>query len=222
MTTFQLLHISDLHIKDSKEDKFDRGVVLDPLIERVKEDCEKGLRPEIVVVTGDVAFQGIESEYKLAKKFFYDLLGAMELPDKRLFIVPGNHDVNRKKYRKSDVPFYDNMRDLNDEFQDKEYRADLLKGMVDYFDFIEANYPHLVGVMERLVPFVNIFEAECRKKIGLVGLNSAWMCRRSPDEKKIAIGEFQIKTAMEGLKKKGKVDLQLNLCHHPLNWLITP
>ena len=27
MTTFQLLHISDLHIKDSEEDKFDRGVV---------------------------------------------------------------------------------------------------------------------------------------------------------------------------------------------------
>jgi hypothetical protein len=121
--------------------------------------------------------------------------------------------------RKSDVPLYDNMRDLNDEFQDKEYRADLLKGMVDYFDFIEANYPHLVGVMERLVPFVNIFEAECRKKIGLVGLNSAWMCRKSPDEREIAIGEFQVKTAMEELKKKGKIDLQISLFHHPLTWL---
>ncbi|MBE9522551.1 MAG: hypothetical protein IME95_05105, partial [Proteobacteria bacterium] len=48
--TFQLLHISDLHIKDSEEDKFDRGVVLDPLIKRVKEDRENGLRPEIIVV----------------------------------------------------------------------------------------------------------------------------------------------------------------------------
>ena len=80
--TFQLLHISDLHIKDSKEEKFDRGVVLDPLIKRVKEDRKNGLRPEIVVVTGDVAFKGITSEYNLAKDFFDDLLGAMELPDK--------------------------------------------------------------------------------------------------------------------------------------------
>jgi hypothetical protein len=48
----------------------------------------------------------------------------MELPNERLFIVPGNHDLYRKKYRKSDVPFYDNMRDLNDELQNKEYRAD--------------------------------------------------------------------------------------------------
>lgn len=217
--TFQLLHISDLHINDSKEEKFDRGVVLDPLIKRVKEDLGRGLRPEIVVVTGDVAFQGIESEYKLAKDFFDDLLEELKLSHDRLFIVPGNHDVNRKKYRKSDVPFYDNMRDLNDEFQNKEYRADLLKGMVDYFDFIEANYPHLEGIMEKLVPFVNIFEAECRKKIRLVGLNSAWMCRKSPDEREIAIGEFQVKTAMGELKKKEKVDLQLSLFHHPLNWL---
>jgi len=47
----QLLHISDLHIDLSE--KFDRSVVLDPLISRVKEDREKGLEPEIVVVTGD-------------------------------------------------------------------------------------------------------------------------------------------------------------------------
>ncbi|MBA3017517.1 MAG: hypothetical protein FP811_05115 [Desulfobacteraceae bacterium] len=81
--TFQLLHISDLHIKDSEEDKFDLRVVIDPLIERVKEDREQELRPEIVVVTGDVVFQGIEFEYKPAEEFFSDLLGAMELTDQQ-------------------------------------------------------------------------------------------------------------------------------------------
>ena len=72
---------------------------------------------------------------------------------------------------------------------------------------------------DRLVPFVYVHEANCGKRIGLVGLNSAWMCRKSPDEKEIAIGEFQVKTAMEKLKKKGKVDLQISLFHHPLSWL---
>ena len=218
--TFQLLHISDLHIKDSEEDKFDRGVVLDPLIKRVKEDREKGLRPEIVVVTGDVAFQGIESEYKLAKKFFYDLLEAMELPDKRLFIVPGNHDVYRKKYPKSvGIPVYKNMSELNKEIGDEDDRSFLLGVMEDYFAFIEDNYAHLKSMHDRLVPFVHVHEAGCGKRIGLVGLNSAWMCRKSPDEREIAIGEFQVKTAMEELKKKGKIDLQISLFHHPLNWL---
>ena len=218
--TFQLLHISDLHIKDSEEDKFDRGVVLDPLIERVKEDCERGLRPEIIAVTGDVAFQGIESEYKLAKKFFDDLLRAMELPDKRLFIVPGNHDVYRKKYPKSvGMPVYKTMSELNKEIEDKDDRSFLLGGMEDYFTFIEDNYAHLESMHDRLIPFVYVHEASCGKSIGLVGLNSAWMCRKSPDEREIAIGEFQVKTAMEELEKKGKVDLQICLFHHPLNWL---
>ena len=218
--TFQIFHISDLHIKDSEEDKFDRRVVLDPLIERVKEDRERGLRPEIVVVTGDVAFQGIESEYKLAKKFFSDLLGAMGLPNERLFIVPGNHDVNRNKYPKSfGIPVYKTMSDLNKEIEDKDDRSFLLKGMEDYFTFIEDNYAHLKSMHHRLVPFVHVHEADCGKRIGLVGLNSAWMCRKSPDERKIAIGEFQVKTAMEELEKKGKVDLKISLFHHPLTWL---
>lgn len=218
--TFQLLHISDLHIKDSEEDKFDQGVVLDPLIKRVKEDRENGLRPEIIVVTGDVAFQGIESEYKLAKEFFSDLLGTMELPDKRLFIVPGNHDVNRKKYPKSvGIPVYETMSELNKEIEDEDDRSFLLGGMEDYFAFIEDNYAYLKSMHDRLVPFVHVHEADCDKRIGIVGLNSAWMCRKSQDKVKIAIGEFQVKTAMEELERQGKVDLQISLFHHPLNWL---
>ncbi|MEW6416837.1 MAG: hypothetical protein AB1480_01810 [Nitrospirota bacterium] len=48
MSTFQILHISDLHIK-TKED-FDRSVVLDPLIKRVIEDLKLDFKPEIVIV----------------------------------------------------------------------------------------------------------------------------------------------------------------------------
>ncbi len=60
MTTFKILHISDLHI--SLKDNFDRSVVLDPLIERVKKDRDNGLKPEIVIVSGDIAFQGLKED----------------------------------------------------------------------------------------------------------------------------------------------------------------
>jgi predicted MPP superfamily phosphohydrolase len=49
--TFQILHISDLHVSAQKG--FDRSVVLDPLIERLKEDRIRGFQPEFVVLTGD-------------------------------------------------------------------------------------------------------------------------------------------------------------------------
>ena len=109
MKRIQILHISDLHIKE-KED-FDRSVVLGPLIERVKKDLDTGFKPELVAVTGHIAFKGIRPEYDRAKRFFEDLMRTLKLPDQSLFIVPGNHDVNRKKYRPTDIPEYSTMRE---------------------------------------------------------------------------------------------------------------
>ena len=217
--TLQILHISDLHINDTKEQKFDRSVVLEPLIERIKQDHGNNFHPEIIVVTGDIAFKGIKAEYDLAKVFFDDLLAALDLKSNSLFVVPGNHDVNRDKYRPTDIPKYNEMQELNTELENQQYRENLLEGMTKYFDFTETHLPHLESIQDRLVPFVNTFDAKCGKRIGLVGLNSAWMCRKSPDEKTIAIGEFQVKTAMKELEKKGKADLRIVLFHHPLDWL---
>jgi DNA repair exonuclease SbcCD nuclease subunit len=188
----QILHISDLHIKDDSHERFDRERVLDPLIKRVKYDLAHGFAPEMVVVTGDIAFKGIQSEYDLARLFFNDLLHGLDLAPERLFMVPGNHDVNRKKYRPRDIPVYDTMSELNTELEDEEYRQDLLKGMGAYFDFVEESFPHLQPLENRLVPFVYCYTAACGRKVGLIGLNSAWMCRRSDDKGTIALGEYQV------------------------------
>ncbi|MEK7297903.1 MAG: metallophosphoesterase, partial [Planctomycetota bacterium] len=61
MSTFQILHISDLHV--SAQGNFDRSVVLGPLISRVEVDINAGFKPEIVVVTGDIANAGVNAEY---------------------------------------------------------------------------------------------------------------------------------------------------------------
>ncbi len=96
MSTFQILHLSDLHV--SERDSFDRSVVLDPLITRIKEDLAKGFKPEIVIMSGDVACSGKTAEYAQAKEFFDKLLSALKLSTQHLFIVPGNHDVDCDEY----------------------------------------------------------------------------------------------------------------------------
>ncbi len=214
---FCVLHISDLHFDIAEQ--FDRSIVLDPLIEKVAQDRSNGLIPEIVVVTGDVAATGIEGEYAQAKVFLKRLADTLGLSSERLFIVPGNHDVDRKKYRKSDVPRYENMRELNEELENSEFRQDLLRGMNDYFDFAESCCPHLKSENGNLVPFVNTHITESGRRVALVGLNSAWMCRKSPDEREIAVGEYQVKMAMAELKKNGPYALVVNLLHHPIGWL---
>ncbi len=217
MDECKILHISDLHI--SVKDTFGQNTVLGALLSRVKEDSKKGLRPEIVVVTGDIAKTGQEAEYAQVMNFFNDLLQVLELPGERLFIVPGNHDVNRKAYRPKDIPAYDNMSELNHELEDPVYRDDLLKGMQAYFEFIETTFPHLNPIHDRLIPFVARYTARCGRAIGIIGLNSAWMCRKSPDEREIAIGEYQIDKALEESRKSGETDLSLFMFHHPLTWL---
>jgi 3',5'-cyclic AMP phosphodiesterase CpdA len=213
----EILHISDLHI--STKDTFGRETVLGALVDRVKKDRENGLLPEIVVVTGDIAKTGSKEEYALAKTFFNDLLAALELSPEQLYLVPGNHDVNRKAYRPKDIPVYENMTELNDELENPDYRADLLKGMDAYFTFLETKYSHLKPIQDRLIPFVTAYTARCGKTLGMVGLNSAWMCRKSPDEREIAIGEYQLVKALEELAKQEETDLSLYLFHHPLAWL---
>lgn len=114
MSQTAILHFSDIHIRYDDDESFDFGVVFDPLINRIKEDREnKKINVELVFLTGDIAFQGKKEEYDIAAEHLNRLMTELDLPEERLFIVPGNHDVNRKLYRPSDRPSYKFMRDLN-------------------------------------------------------------------------------------------------------------
>jgi len=55
-----------------------------------------GLRPDLIVATGDLASQGLASEVRRATWFLGELAEAAEIPRRHVAIVPGNHDVNRK------------------------------------------------------------------------------------------------------------------------------
>lgn len=217
MDKFQILHLSDLHI--SNRDDFDRSILLDSLIECLEVDKRNGNNPEIVVLSGDISMSGRKDEYDKTEHFLSNLRKVTQLKNSSIFMVPGNHDVNRSLYRPSDIPSFNTMKELNDELENVNYRNDLLKGLNNYYDFIECNYPHLQSKNSRLVPFISSLDTNSGKKIGLVGLNSAWMCRRSNDLGKIAIGEYQVNKAFDELKSKGDYDLVITIFHHPLSWL---
>jgi predicted MPP superfamily phosphohydrolase len=96
VTTITWLHISDLHFRGG--DSYDADVVLRALLQDVAERIESdGLRPDFIAVTGDLAFSGKPAEYEQAAGFFDQLLATTGLDKQRLFVVPGNHDVERDK-----------------------------------------------------------------------------------------------------------------------------
>ena len=90
------LHISDFHIRAG--DSYDRNVVFDALVQSVgRFRAEENRNPDLIFATGDIAHSGQAEEYDIATKFFDQILEAAGLTRHRLYIIPGNHDVDRKR-----------------------------------------------------------------------------------------------------------------------------
>ncbi|MEI8338136.1 MAG: metallophosphoesterase [bacterium] len=70
-----IVHLSDLHFG-----KIDAKRV-NPLIKKISE-----IKPDLIIVSGDLTQRATEKEYKDAKKFFRKL-------DRPIFVIPGNHDI---------------------------------------------------------------------------------------------------------------------------------
>jgi len=89
------LHISDFHLK--RDISYDRDRVLGALIRSIPALIRRAGSLDFVIASGDIAFSGREEEYANATLFFDKLLETLGLPKDRLFIIPGNHDVDRRQ-----------------------------------------------------------------------------------------------------------------------------
>src|SRR6185369_2012509 len=94
-----LLHLSDIHFNED-----DVNTAMDPnfhlrhtLLEDVRKMRAKlGVSPDIIVVSGDIAYHGSSPEFSFAANWFEELCQAAHATLDRIFVVPGNHDVVRK------------------------------------------------------------------------------------------------------------------------------
>ena len=100
------LHLSDLHMSPKTEDDARpvRVSLLDDL--RALRDGPDRLIPDPDFFTGDAAFghlgdqegHSIEDQFARAHDFFEEVRKAYEpeVPRDRFFLIPGNHDVDRR------------------------------------------------------------------------------------------------------------------------------
>jgi metallophosphoesterase superfamily enzyme len=100
---FSWLHLSDLHFGHGDTSyQWDQKSVLTAL----SDDIDGALsswpelpRPQAIIITGDIGFSGnalTSSEYAEAAEFLNRLLGLLDIPRQSVYMVPGNHDVQRK------------------------------------------------------------------------------------------------------------------------------
>jgi predicted MPP superfamily phosphohydrolase len=218
MSKITWLHISDIHLNTQRV--YDEKIVLDELLKDIN-DCiqTKDLQPDFIVVTGDISFSSKPEEYELAKKFFDDLLKATSIPKDRLYIVPGNHDVDRKTLKSLSLDIGNVLTDrskTNESLGDERERCFILERFHNYQEFINEYFKdqgiHFDGNEYFYVKKINV----AGLKIGILGLNSSWLSSSDADHGKLQLGERQIRQALDDSKD---VDFRVALLHHPFEWL---
>lgn len=202
-----LLHISDLHCRDKEinELRLRREALL-------KDLRKLQVKPDLVVVSGDVAFSGRTEEYEIViREFFEPLLSDLKLKPSSLLICPGNHDIDRSVI--DDV-----VRDgISTRLVDTE-SAQTLLGHPAWILPQEEPYLNFLGALGGEKPVVPYFTSRLvidRSQIGLAVLDSAWLCTGDETEHRIFLTRRQVQEALTQLEG---CDLRIAVFHHPLSW----
>ena len=207
------LHVSDFHLSD--KGPYSQEVILRSLVSSVKHFREEGHVPDLIFATGDIAQNGKAKEYESATKFFDDLLDAAGLNRDRLFIVPGNHDVDRKS-GKFLLRTLDTKEDADEYFEPDTP----IPHLTQKFHAFSEWYNHYFKTIRSFPTNTTCSSVEIitinKCRIAILPLNSALFCIDDHDHEKLFIGRLCLD---ESKKQLEAADLTVALIHHPLDWL---
>ncbi|MCP4627381.1 MAG: metallophosphoesterase [bacterium] len=213
------LHLSDLHLA-SIESKgpvqaFNQDVVSRSVVAAIK---GLGLNFDFIVITGDIARAGQADEYEVCLVFCNALLEATGLDRQRLFIVPGNHDVNRlsvtQKHIKSFYAF-DDQDEITETFTDPDLFPILMRKFEGFNAFAaKAAAPKRFDASTCwFAETIRVTRSQQVCRIALAGLNSCLFAGYDGDDRqKLALGLYQVNQAQEQITE---ADLSIALFHHP-------
>jgi formylglycine-generating enzyme required for sulfatase activity len=220
--TVTWLHLSDWHQRGKD---FDREVVGGALLADIANRAE--IIPalsliDFAVFSGDAANGSLGAEYETAKVRFFDpMLKAAGIGKDRLFIVPGNHDLDRSAFKFLPAALlkpFGSSQDTNEWLDD----AKGLERLMEPFQTYTAFARDLTGREETAYAYGASIEA-ANRKIGLLGLNSALMCGRNRDSNGKVIDRGYLVTGepqvLMGLKQIAGHDIRIAVMHHPFEWL---
>jgi 3',5'-cyclic AMP phosphodiesterase CpdA len=222
---FTWLHLSDLHME--QEDAFNRSRVIEALLDDLRKWKSKGVCPDLVLFSGDIAYHGSEEEYELANEEFFDkLLPLLNLAPEALILAPGNHDLRRALSENCPNPLSEcrSEEDLLRNLTDKDKMRLFLLPFCHFETFGKKYSDTASYALSPAYANVNAIQKD-GKRIVVVTLNTAIgssynkdASGQIADQGHLAISEHQVNMAKD---KIGNADLTITLMHHPLDWLVS-
>jgi len=225
------LHLSDLHYGKPK-DAWDAEYILEKLIGDLTHlQTNHDLCPDLILFSGDLAFGQISSgpgknlkdQYAGVQAFLEQVRTAFkkEIPKERIFLVPGNHDVNRTRVHAMTTTYLDG---LDDQDRISDFMADgkgawkfTMERLEDYRDFLsDFGNPLLLQDQDRLTYGTTVEINGIR--VGIAGFNTVWSSGRNSKEEN---GKLRVawKWQTTYVKKQMKdAQVKIALFHHPVSW----
>ena len=224
-----LLHISDIHFRapDCLNPNLDPDRPYRTLMLRDVRDRVATLGPaRAILIGGDIAFKGAPEEYKAAMVWIEDLVSAARCPKERIFVIPGNHDVDRAIIRRT--PAVRNAqaaieradrdqreREFRTQISDKETARALLVPVAAYNDFAK-HFNCQVYLPDHLY-WRQDLELEDGVVLRLHGLTSTLLSGADGrDDTRARLYLSPLQTVLDPADDA----VNLVLCHHPPDWLL--
>lgn len=224
-----LLHISDIHFRapdclnpDLDPDRAYRTRLVQDVRARVAE-----LGPvSAMFIGGDVAFKGAPEEYRTATAWIGELAAVAGCPLERVFVIPGNHDVDRDVIRRNAAvrnaqaaitraKREDRERELRTQISDVDTAHALLRPIAAYNDFAKVLNCQ-VFLPDRLY-WKQDLDLEGGVILRAHGLTSTLLSGAAGrDDTRDSLYLSPLQTVLDPVENV----VNLVLCHHPPDWLM--
>jgi hypothetical protein len=226
MGKIRWLHVSDVHCGQAGKSRWDQ--LKDAALTDIRAQVKKAGVPDLLILTGDLAYSGRVDEYHLVDRLLEELREATG-GDPIVVPVPGNHDMERpgelRPITRCGLRNYlndaENIRPalLEGTPEVRDIVASLFKNYMDWFArAIEPQWRARAVLYER-GPVAGDFRATFSNDgivLGIVGVNSAFLHFENASEKMVVEMTQHGPDAPSWVKRR---DANLLLMHHPLDWL---
>lgn len=222
-----MLHISDIHFKSP--DCLDQWLDSDfPIRTRMMRDLTEQVQKlgkvGAILIGGDVAFRAAPEEYHTARAWIQQLSEISGCPKERVFVVPGNHDVDREiikgnvqiqnvQHVIASTPLANREWKLRQQLRNEATGQLLFQAHSAYNDFAA---PFGCQIWPAKPFWHQDIPLEDGVSLRLYGLTSTLLSgREGNDDKERDLYLSPLQTVLDPAPNT----LNLVLCHHPIDWL---
>ncbi len=93
MTTTHIIHLSDMHFDAAERNTLPFSFIEDSLVSYISNLAGN----KVLVLGGDITFQGSRRGYELATRFFESVVTQAHLEHSNIIVCPGNHDIMKQE-----------------------------------------------------------------------------------------------------------------------------